>query len=87
MVIRLYCVFDRVTQRHLYRIFELQVINIYALDVKRPEDSFRQLARRSSSFYLMLYSDFCGIKLIEIVSLKKKSNFKILYFNFILGLN
>ena len=37
MVKRSSCVFNRVTQRHLYSTFELQVININALDVKSPQ--------------------------------------------------
>ena len=50
MVKRSRCVFDCETQRHLYRTFKLQVISINALDVKSPQDSFRKLLRRKSSF-------------------------------------
>ena len=45
---------DCETQRHLYGTFELQVISINTLDVKSPQDSFRQLLRRKSAFYLRL---------------------------------
>ena len=79
MVKRSRCVFDCETQRHLYSTFELQVININALDVKRPQGSFRQVLRRKSYFYLRLYCDFCGTSMLEILSLKNNQFISFIY--------
>ena len=65
------CVYHRVTQRHLYSTSSTKlIININALGVIRPKDSLRQILRGSSSIYLRLLCDFCGISLIEIFLLK-----------------
>ena len=48
MLKRSRCVFDCATQRHLYSICELHVININTPGVKRPQDSLRQLLTRVS---------------------------------------